>query len=79
HRGGCLGRRHRAQVVGLTLVFGSIAPQTPGRDVQNLRRSANAAVLSDLEKVPGESREREHVLCFLQRDDEKSMFEFITP
>ncbi|MDD2115288.1 hypothetical protein NP554_26205 [Pseudomonas asiatica] len=47
--------------------------------MQNLRRSANAAVLSDLEKVPGESREREHVLCFLQRDDEKSMFEFITP
>lgn len=35
--------------------------------------------LDAYEKVPGESREREHVLCFLQRDDEKSMFEFITP
>lgn len=47
--------------------------------MQNLRRSADAAVLGDLEKVPGEPREREHVLCFLQRHDEKSMFEFITP
>ncbi|MBW6124444.1 hypothetical protein KZ843_16315, partial [Pseudomonas aeruginosa] len=28
-RDGRLGRRHRKALVGLTLVFGSIAPQTP--------------------------------------------------